>query len=83
MCPFIKHLDLSFCTLLNDNSIRILAEGCKHLNTLNLTFCTNLTDKTCKWLSTYAKETLITLNLEECEKITDFGLQKIARTMPK
>eukprot|EP00948_MAST-09A_sp_MAST-9A-sp1_P000238 g238.t1 len=80
MCPFIKHLDLSFCTELGDDAVKILADSCAHLTTLNLTYCGKLTDKSCHYLARGNTQTsLRSLFLEECDNISDLGLQAIAR----
>eukprot|EP00505_MAST-04D_sp_SCG-Rhode-Island_P005720 Stramenopile-MAST_4_protein_5720 len=77
-CPNLTYLDISYCDNICDHGARVLADGLPVLETAILTF-TKIGDKGATALVSQCAA-LHTLNLEMCTRMTDHGLQKIART---
>ncbi|XP_072198828.1 F-box and leucine-rich repeat protein 13 isoform X1 [Excalfactoria chinensis] len=72
-CRNLQDLNLSECQGLNDESMRIISEGCRSLLYLNLSY-TNITNGTLQLLSRNFPN-LQYLSLAHCRKFTDKGLQ--------
>ncbi|XP_040521685.1 dynein regulatory complex subunit 6 isoform X2 [Gallus gallus] len=72
-CRNLQDLNLSECQGLNDESMRLIAEGCRSLLYLNLSY-TNITNGTLQLLSRNFPN-LQYLSLAHCRKFTDKGLQ--------
>ncbi|KFP84653.1 F-box/LRR-repeat protein 13, partial [Apaloderma vittatum] len=70
-CKNLQDLNLSECQGLNDESMRIIAEGCRALLYLNLSY-TDITNATLQVLSSFPN--LQYLSLAHCRKFTDKGL---------
>mmetsp|Transcript_18525 Transcript_18525/g.36069 ORF Transcript_18525/g.36069 Transcript_18525/m.36069 type:complete len:360 (+) Transcript_18525:35-1114(+) len=76
-CPALTSLDLSFCELIGDDALKGLAERCPSLRGLDLTGCRAITDEGCTHLARLKR--LESLRLELCNKVTDLGVQAVAR----
>nr|XP_025953419.1 dynein regulatory complex subunit 6 [Dromaius novaehollandiae] len=72
-CKNLQDLNLSECQGLNDDSMRIISEGCPSLLYLNLSY-TDITNGTLRLLSR-SFPNLQYLSLAHCRKFTDKGLQ--------
>ncbi|NXI65787.1 DRC6 protein, partial [Anseranas semipalmata] len=72
-CKNLQDLNLSECQELNDESMRLISEGCRALLYLNLSY-TNITNGTLQLLSR-SFPNLQYLSLAHCRKFTDKGLQ--------
>lgn len=70
----LRHLDLSGCPQLTDESFQQLAFGCRRLQWLAVMFCTNLTDMSVNYLAGGCSE-LTTLHLHGLPKLTNSALQ--------
>ncbi|XP_026723811.1 dynein regulatory complex subunit 6 [Athene cunicularia] len=71
-CKNLQDLNLSECQGLNDESMRLVSEGCRALLYLNLLY-TDITDGTLRLLSS-SFPNLQYLSLAHCRKFTDKGL---------
>ncbi|XP_074726008.1 F-box and leucine-rich repeat protein 13 [Strix uralensis] len=71
-CKNLQDLNLSECQGLNDESMRLISEGCRALLYLNLSY-TDITDGTLRLLSS-SFPNLQYLSLAHCRKFTDKGL---------
>ncbi|XP_074980603.1 F-box and leucine-rich repeat protein 13 isoform X9 [Caretta caretta] len=72
-CKNLQDLNVSECQGLNDESMRLISEGCPALLYLNLSY-TDITNGTLKLLSR-SFSNLQYLSLAYCRKFTDKGLQ--------
>ncbi|XP_062437641.1 F-box and leucine-rich repeat protein 13 isoform X3 [Rhea pennata] len=72
-CKNLQDLNLSECQGLNDDSMRLISEGCPSLLYLNLSY-TDITNGTLRLLSR-SFPNLQYLSLAHCRKFTDKGLQ--------
>ncbi|NXC42011.1 DRC6 protein, partial [Penelope pileata] len=72
-CKNLQDLNLSECQGLNDESMKLVSEGCRALLYLNLSY-TNVTNGTLQLLSR-SFPNLQYLSLAHCRKFTDKGLQ--------
>ncbi|XP_053572511.1 dynein regulatory complex subunit 6 [Bombina bombina] len=72
-CKNLQDLNLSECQGLNDESMRIICEGCTALLYLNISY-TDITNATLRMMSRYLLN-LQFLSLAHCRKFTDKGLQ--------
>ncbi|NXA50721.1 DRC6 protein, partial [Nothocercus julius] len=72
-CKNLQDLNLSECQGLNDDSMRLISEGCPSLLYLNLSY-TGITNGTLRLLSR-SFPNLQYLSLAHCRKFTDKGLQ--------
>ncbi|KFQ29905.1 F-box/LRR-repeat protein 13, partial [Mesitornis unicolor] len=70
-CKNLQDLNLSECQGLNDESMRLISEGCRALLYLNLSY-TDITNGTLRLLSSFPN--LQYLSLAHCRKFTDKGL---------
>ncbi|KAM9634230.1 F-box and leucine-rich repeat protein 13 isoform 2-T2 [Morphnus guianensis] len=70
-CKNLQDLNLSECQGLNDESMRLISEGCRSLLYLNLSY-TGITNGTLRLLSSFPN--LQYLSLAHCRKFTDKGL---------
>ncbi|XP_057273830.1 dynein regulatory complex subunit 6 [Pezoporus wallicus] len=70
-CKNLQGLNLSECQGLNDESMRVISEGCRSLLYLNLS-CTDITNGTLRLLPSFPN--LQHLSLAHCRKFTDKGL---------
>ncbi|KAM6320934.1 F-box and leucine-rich repeat protein 13 [Aegotheles albertisi] len=70
-CKNLQDLNLSECQGLNEESMRLISEGCRALLYLNLSY-TNITNGTLRVLSSFPN--LQYLSLAHCRKFTDKGL---------
>ncbi|XP_069085784.1 F-box and leucine-rich repeat protein 13 [Pleurodeles waltl] len=75
-CKNVQDLNVSECQGLNDESMRIISEGCPALLYLNLSY-TDITNGTLRMLSRCLPN-LQYLSLANCRKFTDKGLQYLA-----
>ncbi|XP_064905209.1 F-box and leucine-rich repeat protein 13 isoform X2 [Columba livia] len=71
-CRNLQELNLSECQGLNDESMRVISEGCRALLYLNLSY-TDITNGTLRLLSS-SFHNLQYLSLAHCRKFTDKGL---------
>ncbi|NXJ96602.1 DRC6 protein, partial [Corythaixoides concolor] len=71
-CKNLQDLNLSECQGLNDESMRLISEGCRALLYLNLSY-TDITNGTLRVLSS-SFSNLQYLSLAHCRKFTDKGL---------
>ncbi|KAM6287700.1 F-box and leucine-rich repeat protein 13 [Spheniscus humboldti] len=71
-CKNLQDLNLSECQGLNDESMRLISEGCRALLYLNLSY-TDITNGTLRLLSS-SFPNLQYLSLAHCRKFTDKGL---------
>nr|XP_033815510.1 dynein regulatory complex subunit 6 isoform X2 [Geotrypetes seraphini] len=76
VCRNLQDLNLSECQGVNDESVRVISEGCSALLYLNLSY-TDITDGTLRILSR-CFQNLQYLSLAYCRKFTDKGLQYLA-----
>ncbi|NXK50702.1 DRC6 protein, partial [Chauna torquata] len=72
-CKNLQDLNLSECQELNNESMRLISEGCRALLYLNLSY-TNITNGTLQLFSR-SFPNLQYLSLAHCRKFTDKGLQ--------
>ena len=77
-CPNLICVDLSYCSNIDDTGIKILANGLLKLQSIILTY-TNVGDTGVTALVRQCKQIEL-LNLEVCKRVTDKGIQNIART---
>ncbi|XP_032852197.2 dynein regulatory complex subunit 6 isoform X3 [Tyto alba] len=70
-CKNLQDLNLSECQGLNDESMRLISEGCRSLLYLNLSY-TDITNGTLRLLPSFPN--LQYLSLAHCRKFTDKGL---------
>ncbi|KAM6146287.1 LOW QUALITY PROTEIN: F-box and leucine-rich repeat protein 13 [Phoenicopterus ruber ruber] len=70
-CKNLQDLNLSECQGLNDESMRLISEGCRALLYLNLSY-TGITNGTLRLLPSFPN--LQYLSLAHCRKFTDKGL---------
>ncbi|XP_069484160.1 F-box and leucine-rich repeat protein 13 isoform X2 [Ambystoma mexicanum] len=75
-CKNLQDLNVSECEGLNDESMRVISEGCPALLYLNLSY-TDITNGTLRMLSRCLPN-LQYLSLAHCRKFTDRGLQYLA-----
>jgi len=78
----LTHLDLTDCTRLDDQSLRLILEASRDIEFLYLRRCSNLTDLAIKMVSAYCF-VLRELSISDCDQITDLSLQELARLGPK
>jgi hypothetical protein len=76
--PHIRSLSLASCKGVRDMSLIAIAESCSRLTSLNISY-TRITDTSLLALaSARCRETITHLSLDECNRITNTGLQEIA-----
>ncbi|XP_052454438.1 LOW QUALITY PROTEIN: dynein regulatory complex subunit 6 [Carassius gibelio] len=75
-CRNLQELDLSECSHLNDENMKMILEGCRSLLHLNLAF-THITNATLRVLSRCCL-TLRSLSLAYCTSFSDKGLQYLS-----
>ncbi|XP_063407958.1 F-box and leucine-rich repeat protein 13-like isoform X2 [Mytilus trossulus] len=75
-CRNLQDLNLSQCTGVNDDSMKIALQGCKILLYLNVSL-TNITDATLRNISKFSQH-LQFLSLAYCKSFTDRGLMYLA-----
>ena len=79
----LKYLDLTFCNKLTDACCEIISNFCgKTILSLNVSGCHLLTNEACKWISGLngMKKKCVNLqylNLSDCIKVGDCGLQSL------
>ncbi len=73
----VQNIDLSGCQLLTDRGIRALASSCPNLEAVNISSCYELSDAAFKLLG--ACSSLHSIDACGCERLTDRGLQALAR----
>ena len=73
----MQNIDLSGCQLLTDRGIRALASSCPNLEAVNISSCYELSDAAFKLLG--ACGSLRSIDACGCERLTDRGLQALAR----
>jgi len=75
-CPRLYGLDLSRCSGLTDASCEAIANGCKQILCIRLACCEQITDAGVALLSQCTQ--LAYLDLDNCTKVSDWGVQQIA-----
>ena len=81
----LTRLDLSWCTNLSDKALSTVVKRCRRLTTLSLRGCRQLTDS---WLTDFSPFflgkhiALTSIDLTECDNITDKGLSSIVNSCP-
>ncbi|XP_054713492.1 F-box/LRR-repeat protein 7-like [Uloborus diversus] len=77
--PFrLRHLDLTDCQRLDDNSLEKIVRYCSQLTHLYLRRCTLITDVGLKSVASYCIA-LRELSVSDCILLTDFGLYELAK----
>lgn len=76
-CPNLRHVDLSFYSLIGEGALASIAGNCGNLEILNLSQCDGLNDRGLAILASGCPK-LIELNLTSCRNITHSGIQKLA-----
>jgi len=76
-CDSLEALDASFCERLGDAAVAVLSRSALVLKQLNLTGCRLITDRGCNDIGRLRR--LEQLELELCNKVSDLGVQSIAR----
>uniref|UniRef100_A0A8C1FLV4 F-box and leucine-rich repeat protein 13 n=1 Tax=Cyprinus carpio carpio TaxID=630221 RepID=A0A8C1FLV4_CYPCA len=74
-CRNLQELDLSECSHLNDENMKLILEGCRSLLHLNLAF-THITNATIRVLSRY--KLMFLTSLAYCTSFSDKGLQYLS-----
>jgi hypothetical protein len=72
-CTDLRELDLSCCMLIDDISLTVLAGGTWKLHKLSLRGCSKITDNGVGRISQGLGPTLLSLNLDGCPNIGEFG----------
>lgn len=72
-CSDLIELDLSYCYLLDDVSMTVLAGGSWKLQKLSLRGCAKISDNGLSRISQGLGGTLLSLNLDGCPSIGEFG----------
>lgn len=73
----LQSIDLSGCQLISDLGIKALTHSCKNLESVNVSSCYGLSDAAFERLGTCSG--LRSLDACGCERLTDVGLQALAR----
>ena len=73
----MQNIDLSGCQLLTDRGIRALASSCPYVEAVNISSCYELSDAAFEFLG--ACSGLRSIDACGCERLTDRGLQALAR----
>ena len=82
LCHNLRVVNLAFCSQVGDGAVEAIAHHCPNLVAIDLTF-TAVGDAGVKALVTYHSRSLERLCLEQCTKITDRGVQALARGFSK
>ena len=77
----LKHLDVSECYKLTDESIGGIAGRCPALESLNVSCCGNLTDVSIQAIAENCPA-LTDLNVNGCRRLTDVSIRAIAEGCP-
>ncbi|CAO3632699.1 unnamed protein product [Cunninghamella blakesleeana] len=81
-CPLLIELDLSNCRKITNRGIMLFLEAKqqhidqgvgKGLEWISLSYCKNLDDITMQHLATFTRDSLVSINLQRCTKISDRG----------
>ncbi|XP_061660661.1 F-box/LRR-repeat protein 7-like isoform X1 [Syngnathoides biaculeatus] len=74
----IRYLDMTDCSCLEDDGLRIIATHCPRLTHLYLRRCTRLSDEALRHLALHCPS-VRELSLSDCRLVGDFGLREVAR----
>lgn len=74
----LQYLDLTDCSALQDNGLRIIVRNCPQLAYLYLRRCALITDAGFKYIPSFCSG-LRELSVSDCLNITDFGLYELAK----
>lgn len=77
----LQYLDLTDCTLLQDNGLQVIVHNCPQLAHLYLRRCIQITDAGLKYVPSYCTD-LKELSVSDCVNITDFGLYELGKLGP-
>ncbi|RNA11535.1 F-box LRR-repeat 7, partial [Brachionus plicatilis] len=70
---YLQHIDLSFCTSINDKSLEFLCKTCVFIRNLYLRRCRQITDIGVLYIAKYCAH-LRELSLCQCVKVSDTGI---------
>lgn len=92
-CGNLRSLDLAGCCKITNSGLQCIAWGLKKLEHLNLRSCRQISDQGIASLcglngselnsSFPASQSLLSLSLQDCQKLTDESLRYIAQGLPK
>ncbi|RNA28193.1 F-box LRR-repeat 7, partial [Brachionus plicatilis] len=74
---YLQHIDLSFCTSINDKSLEFLCKTCVFIRNLYLRRCRQITDIGVLYIAKYCAN-LRELSLCQCVKVSDTGIRYLA-----
>lgn len=74
----LQYLDLTDCTVLEDNGLRVIVRNCPQLSYLYLRRCIQITDAGLKFVPSFCSG-LRELSVSDCSNVTDFGLYELAK----
>jgi hypothetical protein len=78
----LTSLDLSFCRVLDDDCVGILAAKCRSLQRINISGCHAVSDSGLKALAKGATSSLTHISLCGCFRVTDRGIEDLVRARP-
>src|SRR5690242_13088216 len=74
---YLRVLDMSECSRLDDAGLQLVASYCPSLVKLYVRRCPLITDRGVQYLAAYCG-TLREISLAECVQVQDFGIQELA-----
>ncbi|XP_054752126.2 F-box/LRR-repeat protein 7-like [Lytechinus pictus] len=74
----LRHLDMSDCSLLDDNGLRTIATNCPTLVNLYLRRCIGVTDIGVQYVTTQCLM-LKEVSLSDCPRVTDCAMRELAK----
>lgn len=77
----LRELDISECKAVTDRTLAEIAKHCKELESLRLAQCYGVSDDGATHIARIGS--LRTLDLEECNRVSDRGIGAVARGCPK
>ena len=75
---YLQHVDLSFCSNINDKSLEYLCKTCIYIRNLYLRRCKQITDIGVLYIAKYCVH-LRELSLCQCVKVSDTGIRYLAK----
>ena len=80
-CSQLAHIDLCFCSNIEDAGVEALANRCPQLTRIDLSYCTKITDASVEALAKGCSQ-LTNINLGHCNSITGVGVGALGKGCP-
>lgn len=81
-CSKLEELGLASCPKITDSGLCHLSEGPRHIKAIDLSKCTNVSDLGIGKIISSSGESLLSINLLDCFKVTDVTVFAVAKSCP-